>query len=35
VDLEELELTRRLLDAGADVNLRTGLGVDGLSLARK
>jgi ankyrin repeat protein len=33
VDLEELDLTRRLLDAGADVNLRTGLGVDALSLA--
>ena len=33
VHLEELDLTRRLLDAGADVNLRTGLGVDALSLA--
>jgi ankyrin repeat protein len=33
VDLEELDLTRRLLDAGANVNQRTGLGVDALSLA--
>lgn len=33
VDLDELELTRRLLDAGADVNLHTGLGVAALGLA--
>src|SRR5690606_6049770 len=33
VRIEELELTRRLLDAGADVNQRNGLQLTALSLA--
>src|SRR5690606_41520461 len=33
VRIEELELTRRLLDAGADVNQRDGLGLAALSMA--